>query len=404
MPDVSFKHRARRRIVWFDVGAGVFFVTVGLLLLDRGLWHTIVHHDLMLRNVSSGILSCTLGSLLAMEGLKSRHTGRRRLRGKISKRHRGIRLWVFLLLALAPLARAQAIGFQRSDGSRNEEHSSGCELMPVDQRKIEAWKARARRTSDRARSESANSAERERKLGERLAREMEKNTQFSSDPKAQEYVTGVVQRLATESEVGTPFTVKLIRTDDVNVFSLPGGFLYVTTGLIRSTESEAQLAGLLGHEIAHVLARHGSRQRRKQSILNWVSRPLMFVGPVGILARQMAGITMPLKFSRDAELEADVIGIDLLVAANYDPSEYVYWLTSSAACNPGTPSKFERLFDSYPVFQERLSLIESRIKELPRGSALIVSTSEFEEVRSKGPDGNAPQLLLGTERPILKRR
>lgn len=223
--------------------------------------------------------------------------------------------------------------------------------------------------------------------------------QFSSDYETQTYLADLVQRLVLNADPGVPFTVKIIETSDSNVFSLPGGFLYVTTGLIRSTQSEAQFAGLLGHEVAHVLARHGSRQRRKQSIMNWASMPLIFVGPVVSLVRQVAGTTMPLKFSRDA-----VIGIDLIFATGYDPAEYVNWLTSAVSWDSDVPSKFAPLFDSYPVFQQRLSLIESRVADMPRRSELIVSTSEFEEVQAKWSGSDALHFRQGAKRPILKRR
>ena len=405
MPEVSGKLRAHRRIIWFDVGASALFVTVGVLLLGRGLWHTIVHHDLMLRSIVGGVLFCTLGTLFARQGLKSKRVPQYRLRGKISKRHRIVKLWVLILALVTPAAgRAQNTSDEAVDVSVVAERSPACNAMPIEQQKLEAWKARAKRSSERARSQYVNSVERERKLGQRLAREIDKNTQFSSDADTQKFVTAVVQRLALSADAGVPFTVRIIETDDANVFSLPGGFLYVTTGLIRSTQSEAQLAGLLGHEIAHVLAHHGSRQRRKQSIMNWASMPLMFVGPVGLLVRQVAGITMPLKFSREAEIEADVIGIDLISAAGYDPSEYLNWLTSVVSCNPNSPSKFERLFDSYPVFQERLSLIESRIGDLPKHSELIVSTSEFEEIQAKWASGDVPHLgRREVNGPTLKR-
>lgn len=405
MSEPSAKHGGPRKITWFDVGAGLFFISVGLLLLWRGLWHILIHHELLLKTFISSILFCAVGALFALQGLKSKRPSRGQARGKVSKRHRSIKLWVLMLAIVTPAVSGGQVTSRPADGFDTREESTVCRAAPIEEKKLEAWKARAKRNSERARSGFMNSVERERKLGQRLAREIDKNVQFSADPQTEKYVTGLVRRLALSADVAVPFSVKIIETDDANVFSLPGGFLYVTTGLIRSTGSEAQLAGLLGHEVAHVLARHGSRQRKKQSIMNWASMPLMFVGPVGFLVRQVAGTTMPLKFSRDAEIEADVIGVDLVSAAGYDPSDYVNWLMSAVPCNPEAPSKFERLFDSYPVFQDRLSLIESRIADMPKRSELIVSTSEFVEIQARWSTNDVHHLgRQGPNGPTLKRR
>lgn len=346
------------------------------------------------------LATCTLGL-----GAVDQRVHQQKLRGTVSKRHRIVKLWVLIFALVTSLAsRAQDTSDEHANGPTKVGHSSACDVAPMDAEKVKAWKARAKRNFEHARYGYLNSIEHERKLGERLAREIDKYAQFSSDSETQEYMSGLGQRLAMKADAGVPFTVKIIQADEVNVFSLPGGFLYVTTGLISSTQSEAQLAGLLEHEVAHVLARHGSRQRKKQSIMKWTSMPLMFVGPVGLLVRQVAGITMPLKFSRDAEIEADVIGIELLSAAGYDSFEYVNWLKAAAPCETNKPSKLERVFDSYPVFQERLALIESRLADLPRRAQLIVSTSEFEEIRTKWSSAGVPHLRQGSNRPILKRR
>ena len=404
MPEASGRRRAPHRIAWFDLGAGLLFLAIGLLLLGRGLWHLALHHELLLKTFASSALFSAVGMLFAFQGLKPNRPSRGKSRGRISKRHRSVKLWLLLFAFVSMTSRAQVASGERANGSNATERSTACIGIPMSKQKLAVWKTRAQRSFRRARSWESNSLNRERKLGERLGREIDRNVQFTSDSETQKYLSGLVQRLAINADTGIPFVVKIIETDDANIFSLPGGFLYVTTGLIRSTQSEAQLAGLLGHEVAHVLARHGSRQRKKQSIMNWASMPLIFVGPVGSLVRQVAGTTMPAKFSRDAEIEADVIGIDLIFAAGYDPAEYVNWLTSAVSCDSDAPSKFALLFDSYPVFQERLSLIESRVADLPRRSELIVSTSEFEDIRTKWGDADALYLRHGADRPILKRR
>ena len=225
MPEVSGKCRTHRRITWFDVGASALFVTIGVLLLGRGLWHTIVHHDLMLRSIAGGVLFCTLGTLFARQGLKSKRVPQHRLRGKISKRHRIVKLWILILALVTPAAsRAQNTSDDQAVVSIVAERSPTCNAMPIEQQKLEAWKARAKRSSERARSQYVNSVEGERKLGQRLAREVDKNTQFSSDAEAQKYVTTVVQRLALSADAGVPFTVKSLRPMTPMFSRFPGDF------------------------------------------------------------------------------------------------------------------------------------------------------------------------------------
>jgi predicted Zn-dependent protease len=309
-----------------------------------------------------------------------------------------------MLAALIPLeAKTQAAPPETTSSARTPERS-GCTSVQVSQSKLETWKHRAELASAQLQGQSNQSEERERQFGEKFALEIDRRTRLSTDAQVQDALRAVAQRLTATATTGTPITLKVIESDDLNVFSLPGGFLYVTTGLLKSTQSEAQLAGLFGHEMVHIVAHHGTRQRRKQAITAWASLPLLFVGPAGYLVKQIAAVTTPLKFSRDAEREADVIGINLLDQAGYDATDYLNWLKSNVQCNSEMPSRLGRMFDSYPVFQERLALIEFRIAASKTSSQLIVSTSGFDEMRTALIARGATDVRQKTKKPALRRR
>ena len=135
------------------------------------------------------------------------------------------------------------------------------------------------------------------------------------------------QNLVRNSDSRVPFTIKVLDTGEVNAFALPGGFFYVDSGLILAADSEAELAAVMAHEIAHVAARHATKNMTKQQIWNMASIPLMFIGgPAGYAIAEVASIAVPLgflKFSRDAEREADMLGLQYDYAAGYDPQAFV---------------------------------------------------------------------------------
>src|SRR5205085_709389 len=158
------------------------------------------------------------------------------------------------------------------------------------------------------------SIEKEQMLGRQLAADVEHQVRLLNDPIITEYVNRVGQKLVRNSDAQVPFTIKVVDDDDINAFALPGGFFYVNTGLIAAADNEAELAGVMAHEIAHVAARHATKNATKQEIWNLASLPLIFVGgPVVAAIRQASGIMVPmafLKFSRDAAREADFLGLE----------------------------------------------------------------------------------------------
>ncbi len=190
------------------------------------------------------------------------------------------------------------------------------------------------------------SFEKEVAMGRGLAQEIDRSAKLIDDPIIAEYINRVGQNLVLHSDAKVPFTIKVLDDDVVNAFALPGGFFYVNKGLILAAENEAELAGPMAHEIAHVAARHGVEQASKGELINWGTLPLIFLGGwAGYAIQQAAALAIPLgflKFSRAAEEEADMLAAQYLWASGYDPHALVTFfekLESKEKKKPGTMSK-----------------------------------------------------------------
>ena len=232
------------------------------------------------------------------------------------------------------------------------------------------------------------SLEKEISLGRQLAQQVEASSHLFRDPMVRAYVDDLVQRLARNSDAQLPFSVKVIDSDELNAFALPGGFLYVNTGLILEARTEAELAGILAHEIAHVTARHLTKQQTKATLFQWFTLPLVFVGgPVGLGIQQAIGLAVPLtflKFQRNYEREADFLGLQYTYRAGYDPVALIDILERLKESEQGEESRLAKIFSSHPMTRDRIERAQKSIAELlPPRAEFVVSTSNFEAVQAR---------------------
>src|SRR5271165_1981535 len=256
------------------------------------------------------------------------------------------------------------------------------------------------------------SIDREITLGRELSKEVEQSARLVKDPVVNEYVNRIGQNLVRNSDARVPFSIKVLDTDEVNAFALPGGFFYVNSGLILAADDEAELAGVMAHEIAHVAARHATKNMTRAQIWNMVSMPLIFIGgPVAYAISEVASIAVPmtyLKFSRDAEREADLLGLEYDYAAGYDPHAFVEFFEKLNVDGKKKHSALAKAFATHPMSADRIKAAQDEIRlYLPDRPEYLVNTSEFENVKArlvslengrrlggaKGGDGNRPVLL-----------
>src|SRR6267378_1381434 len=234
------------------------------------------------------------------------------------------------------------------------------------------------------------SLEREIALGKQLAQEVERSSKLIDDPIVTEYVNRVGQNLVRNSDARVPFTIKVIDSDEVNAFALPGGFFYVNSGLILRAQEESELAGVMAHEIAHVAARHGTKQATKGDLIQIASIPAMIMLPYGWAGYgiyQGMNFLIPmtfLKFSRDAEREADFLGLQYMYKAGYDPNSYVTFFERIQADEKRRPGTIGKAFSTHPPTQDRIENTQKEIARiLPARQEYIVTSSEFDSVKSR---------------------
>lgn len=279
------------------------------------------------------------------------------------------------------------------------------------------------------------SLEKEIALGKQLAQEVERQAKIIDDPIIAEYVNRVGQNLVRNSDAKVPFTIKVIDTEDVNAFALPGGFFFVNSGLILKADTEAELAGVMAHEIAHVAARHGTRQATRGTIAQLSTIPLIFLGGwTGYGIRQAASVLIPvgyLQFSREFESEADMLGLQYMYKTGYDPGAFVDFFEKIESLEKKKPGTLSKVFSTHPPTDARIIKAQQNIQQmLKERPEYVVTTSEFNDVKARlmafhnrrkadPKDLNRPQLKKAPgsgsspddkgsgsddDRPTLKRR
>jgi predicted Zn-dependent protease len=285
------------------------------------------------------------------------------------------------------------------------------------------------------------SIEKEIALGKQLAQEVERQAKIVDDPIIAEYVNRVGQNLVRNSDAKVPFTIKVIDSEEVNAFALPGGFFFVNTGIVMKADNEAEMAGVMAHEIGHVAARHGTRQATRGQLINYGTIPLIFLGGwTGYAIRQGLGLAIPLgflTFSRGMESEADLLGLEYMYKAGYDPTSFVDFFEKIQSLEKRKPGTISKVFMTHPPTDDRIKNAQENIqKYLKEKPEYVVTTSEFNDVKTRvlamhnirkydaDKDSNRPRLRrspgAGTtvddnggdtkkkpdedERPTLKRR
>ncbi len=258
------------------------------------------------------------------------------------------------------------------------------------------------------------SLEKQVAMGQQYSQQVEHGVKLVTDPVVTEYVNRIGQNLVRNSDSKVPFIIKVIDTDEINAFALPGGYFYVNSGLILAADNEAELAGVMAHEIAHVAACHVAREQTRSNIVNLASIPLIFVpgGWAVYEATQVAmGIGVPLtfmKFSRNFESEADFLGMEYMYKTGYDPQSFISFFEKIEAQEKKKPGAIAKAFSSHPMTPDRVASAQKEMATvLPPRDEYVVDTSEFEQVKARLASINNKHRLQNDngnkDRPTLRR-
>jgi predicted Zn-dependent protease len=290
-----------------------------------------------------------------------------------------------------------------------------CATIPAAAKNTDATKDKMDNVYDignrRVAHRSMISEQKEIAIGKQYSEQIDRSAKLVKDPVITEYVNRVAQNIAENSDAKIPITIKVIDSPEINAFTLPGGFIYVDTGLLQATGSEAQLAGVLAHETAHVACRHWASSMTKQTLLQYAMIPLIFTPvsyPVYIGLSEGLNMGIPLaflKFSRDDEQQADFLGLQYMWKAGYDPDAYLSMFSKIIQQQRRDPGSVPSVFMDHPPTQDRIIKAEQEIKNiLPKRKEYLVSTSEFQDVkahlttllgsiRKNQKDENKPSLI-----------
>jgi predicted Zn-dependent protease len=232
------------------------------------------------------------------------------------------------------------------------------------------------------------SVEKQIAMGKQYAQQVESTVKLVQDPTVTEYVNRVGQNIVRNSDSQVPFTIKVVDSDDINAFALPGGFFFVNSGLILAADEEAELAGVMAHEIAHVAACHAARENTRGNLMQMASIPLIFVGgAVGYAGYEAAGLALPmtfLHFSRGFEAEADYLGLQYMYKAGYDPQAFISFFEKVQAQEKKKPGTLSKAFATHPQTPDRIEKSQQEIATiLPARPQYLVSTSEFDDVKGR---------------------
>jgi hypothetical protein len=232
------------------------------------------------------------------------------------------------------------------------------------------------------------STESEMKEGKGISMEIERSVKFINDPTVTEYVNRVGQNIVKVSDAKVPFTIKVIDSDEINAMALPGGFFYVNSGLILAADNEAELAGVMAHEISHVAAHHAMREQTRLNYAQFGTIPLIFIGGgLGYGLYEASSLAVPitfLQFSRDFERQADFLGIQYMYRAGYDPQALPSMFEKIEHLEKTKPNMIAKAFSDHPQTPDRILATQQEISHLlPPKDEYIITTSEFDDVKSR---------------------
>jgi len=255
------------------------------------------------------------------------------------------------------------------------------------------------------------STDTEIKMGKTYADEIEKSSKFITDSVVTEYVNRVGQNIVKNSDCKVPFTIKVLDSDEINAFALPGGFFYVNSGLILNADEEAELAGVMAHETAHVCAHHAVREMTRMNYAQLGTIPLIFIGGwTGYGIYEAASIGIPItfmKFSREFEGQADYLGVQYMYRAGYDPQAFITFFEKIQALEKRKPGAVAKVFADHPQTPDRILHSQEEIARiLPAKDEYMVTTSEFDDVKARLARIENKRRLTDTKgvtRPSLRR-
>ena len=232
------------------------------------------------------------------------------------------------------------------------------------------------------------STETEIKEGKGVSMEIEKSVKFINDPMVTEYVNRIGQNIVKNSDAKVPFTIKVIDSDEINAMALPGGFFYVNSGLILAADNEAEVAGVMAHEIAHVAAHHAMREQTRLNYAQFGTIPLIFIGGgLGYGLYEASGLAVPitfLQFSRDFERQADFLGVQYMYRAGYDPQAFAAFFEKIQNLEKTKPGLVSKAFSDHPQTPDRIENTQEEIAHLlPPKEEYVVTTSEFDDVKAR---------------------
>ncbi|GAB4241859.1 MAG: hypothetical protein Kow00109_17500 [Acidobacteriota bacterium] len=259
------------------------------------------------------------------------------------------------------------------------------------------------------------SLEKEIQIGQQYAQYFEQTARLVEDPVVTEYIDRVGQYIVKHSDAKVPFVIKVVDTDEVNAFALPGGYFYVNKGLILEADNEAELAGVMAHEIAHVAARHATERMTKAQLLQFAALPALFVGGYWTQTAIYNGLGMGLSLAvlgitRKSEAEADQLGTQYLWNSGYDPHGFVTFFEKLQAREKEKPGKFASFWRTHPPVEDRIVKVQEEISYLPPKDEYVVNTSDFDRVKARLIALDNKVLASGsqrdatTKRPTLKRK